>query len=151
MLTDLEKFAVSKAFSSTEMDKIKGDLPTGEHDIDLVVNIYGKLSISHTEKKSTTSIPWLKAMAIALKLSGIQKDKIIQMIDEAAKISIAVGKDEIAEMLGFDYGEIESLEKKIKDGITLPPTSVINTKAKLISDKLEVVSNDANMMIVKVA
>lgn len=138
-LSNLETFALNKVISKTKVDKFKDSLPEGEHDVDFIVRILGKIKITHGEKKSTVSIPLLKAMAIALFKAGIQKDNILAAIKNAVEISMALGQDEIAEMIGIKYGDLEELVKNIKDDVVneLPLTPTVNTTSKIIAEKLE--------------
>jgi len=154
MLSHLEKFAVSKIVPESQVKKFKGSLPSGEHDIDLIIRIFGKMTVTHGDKDSTCSIPWLKALAIALHKSGIQQDNILTAVEEAVKISIALGQDEIEEMIGMEMGTLDTLVKKIKNEVVagLPKTPTVYSKAKLVTEKLELEDGgEQDMMIVKVA
>ena len=148
-MTNLELFALAKAVSESKIKKFKNSLPEGEHEIDLIVHILGNIEITHGEKDSTVSIPWLKAMAIALHKSGIQKDNILNTIKYAVEVSMALGQDEIAEMIGLEFGDLETLVKKFKDEVVkkLPKTPTVYTKCKLVTDKLDL--EDVDLSTIK--
>ncbi|HEC72607.1 MAG TPA: hypothetical protein ENI36_03280 [Thermoplasmatales archaeon] len=105
----------------------------------MIVRIFGKLNKKTSEKASTTSIPWLKCLAIALHKSGIQRENILFAMEEAIKVSMVMGQDDIAEMIGMSFDEMESLVNRMKREVIskLPKTEVVRLNAKLLSEELE--------------
>lgn len=158
-LSDAEVMALTAAVSNAEGKEAKQNMTEGEHNIDLFVRIFGKLTKKVSDKAATTSIPWLKSLAIALHKSGIQRENILFAIEEAIKISMVMGQDEIAEMIGMNYEDIDNLVSRIKKEVVanIPKTTVIRVNPKLIINRLcledsdEVVSTDLFTVMKKTA
>lgn len=153
MLNDTETMALATAISTKEAKKAKQNMPEGEHEIDFFVRIFGKLTKKVSDKSATSSIPWLKSIAIALHKSGVQRENILFAIEEAVKTSMVMGQDEIAEMLGMNYEDIDNLVSRIKKEIVakLPKTEVIRVNPKLVIEELQFEGEQETLVVKKSA
>lgn len=148
-MNDADMTAIATAISTKEAKEAKNNMNEGEHQIDLFVRIFGKLTKKVSDKNSTCSIPWLKTLAIALHKSGIQKNNILFAIEEAIKISMTLGQDEIAEMIGMQFEEIDKLVKTIQKDIVakLPKTEVIRVNSKLIVEEIQLENSEQELLV----
>jgi len=137
-MNTVEEFAIAKVIGTTKAKALGKSLEEGEYDIDMVVRIFGKITIKNGEKKSTVSIPLLKSLALALHYSGCQRENLIPALEKAIKASMELDQDKISEVLGMDFKQIQKLEKRIKEEIvdTLPMTPAVTTNSKLIAQKM---------------
>lgn len=153
MLTDAEKIAISTVIGSKDVKEAKNNISDGEHEIDCFVRIFGKLTKKVSDKAATTSIPWLKSLAIALHKSGVQRENILFAIEEAVKTSMVMGQEEIAEMIGMNYEDIDNLVSRIKKEIVekLPKTKVIRVNPKLVIEELQLEDEQYTLVVDKSA
>ena len=72
MLTNAETIAVTKAIESKDAKGARNELPVGEHEIDVLVRIFGTIKVGEDyEQRKTAAMPQIKMLLAAIMLNGI--------------------------------------------------------------------------------
>lgn len=124
MPTAIQMLAMDRAFKEQELKVARSQVKPGKYSIDMTLRIHGEVSVADdTSKTPTSSTPWLTAMALVLRRSGIQRDRAIEMIMDAVKESITMGDDAEAELMEA-VGVAEVKARLTKEYARLPKTPV---------------------------
>jgi hypothetical protein len=137
MLNAQETLAIVKLFGEKDEKAAKDKLKIGKkYEVDTCVRIHGTIELSSYDKAASCSIPWMKALAIALHFAGKKKDEAIELIEKAVRESLDKG----SAFVDLDLEKIEALEERIKNEIVakLPKSKVVKTSVKVAYDKLEI-------------
>ena len=136
-LTPVEQMAVAKAVAEKAIKEARMSLALGKSTVDFYVHVSGDLSVAaDTEKTPTVAIPLYLTLAIALKKSGVQAERILSVIEESVTEAIKAGKSANDDMTVQAEAICDHIRERFAE--TLPKTPVKGAvKANLSIEKVE--------------
>jgi len=121
-LQPIEVAALERLYNRTEKAAIRKHVRPGVYDIDLDVKVKGRLTVPAGEFHTpTVSIPLLATLALALRYSGVTREKTKEALLRAATDAVLKGQgveDTLTSELPWVKKALEELREEL--GATLP-------------------------------
>ena len=119
--TPIQRVALGRVVSKKSWDVARTRVKAGEHHVDFNVRVQGKITVKENfDVTPTHKMPWILALACAVRRSGIQAEGIVKVMQEILEEALAMqasNADEDTEAMAEFKAYAKEAEKAVHAGL----------------------------------